>query len=466
MKKIKSFLPSVLALSVFLLGTSGWAQPVFFTALHAFTNNPDGNAPGRIFLGVDNALYGVSYMGGDTNLVPNARGIIFRINRDGTGYKVLRSFSLAETGNLSTLTSGNGLSLMQGSDGTLYGTTKQGTNGNGMIFKCNSDGNNFTVLHNCSDNEAGPLTLIQGRDGALYGTGFSSVFTLDTQGGNYNVLHSFPIPDGAALFGQLIQGNDGTLYGTASAGGTNITHDGTIFKLNTNGDNFFVLHYFALATGANPFGGLIFGSDGALYGTASSGSTNGGGTIFKLNTDGGGYQTLYSFGNGLSDGLAPNCSLVQGLGNVLYGTTRHGLGNDLRGEIFKIGTDGGGYNVLSNFGFPDLTLTGVDSFAGLAAGPLTGDSGVFYGTTTIGGAAAHGTIFSVVVNPPVAITPATQAAGSGTVIYWPAWAFSYTLQSTTDLVSGTWTSVSNAVPVAAVQVTNAAPNTFYRLIYQ
>ena len=80
-----------------------------------------------------------------------------------------------------------------------------------------------------------------------------------------------------------------TLYGTASVGGDLGEFNpvqGTVFSLNTNGGSFKVLHTF---TGGNdggyPVAGLIL-SDNILYGTASEGAnvnyylTNYFGTVF------------------------------------------------------------------------------------------------------------------------------------------------------------------------------------------
>jgi len=77
-----------------------------------------------------------------------------------------------------------------------------------------------------------------------------------------------------------------TLYGTAGGGGTN--GGGTVFAINTNGIGFTTLYSFTTAPsgstnndGAYPYAGLIL-SDNTLYGTASGGGTNGGGTVFSL----------------------------------------------------------------------------------------------------------------------------------------------------------------------------------------
>ena len=68
-------------------------------------------------------------------------------------------------------------------------------------------------------------------------------------------------------------------------------------------------------------------SGNALYGTASSGGTTGSGTIFKLNTDGTLYSTVYNFTATSpftnSDGASPVGGLVLS-GNTLYGTAPNG----------------------------------------------------------------------------------------------------------------------------------------------
>jgi len=59
----------------------------------------------------------------------------------------------------------------------------------------------------------------------------------------------------------------------------------------------------------------------------------------------------------------------------------------------------------------------------------------------------------------------TVSAGNGPVAFWPEDGFSRTLQTTTNLNSGIWMTVSNGVPLIGLQVTNAAsqPQAFFRL---
>ena len=163
-------------------------------------------------------------------------------------------------------------------------------------------------------------------------------------------LKSFGIPAQAAAnpFANVIQGSDGALYGTTGYGSPNAI-EGTVFKMNTNGSGFTVLHSFIFTNspndGAGPGGALVQGRDGALYGTTGSGGTYDAGTVFKLNTDGSGYKVIYNFGQGNTAG--PLAALVQGSDGTLYGTTYGGYG--YKGTVFKLSTNGSGYMVLHTF---------------------------------------------------------------------------------------------------------------------
>ena len=67
------------------------------------------------------------------------------------------------------------------------------------------------------------------------------------------------------------------------------TATGRLFKVNTNGSGFYVLHSFPKAPGsdgAKPYSGLLLNGN-TLYGTTQLGGTNNSGTVFKINTNGG-----------------------------------------------------------------------------------------------------------------------------------------------------------------------------------
>src|SRR2546430_1905547 len=90
---------------------------------------------------------------------------------------------------------------------------------------------------------------------------------------------------------------------------------------------------YATDSGNSPFSSLLEGSDGFLYGTTYGGGASNMGTIFRLNSDGGGYQILYSFRGSPGDGAEPYAALGLGTNGALYGTTEFGGSNNI-GTIF------------------------------------------------------------------------------------------------------------------------------------
>lgn len=134
-----------------------------FTVLHYFTGVEGSNPYASLVEASDGALYGTAVTGGAADL-----GVVFKINKDGTDYASLHNFN------------GVGIfpkgALADGSDGALYGTTEQGgAYGNGIIFVVNKDGTGFRALHDFhyGDPEDGAQPsagVVEGSDGTLYGT--------------------------------------------------------------------------------------------------------------------------------------------------------------------------------------------------------------------------------------------------------------------------------------------------------
>jgi len=280
--------------TVFAVHTDGTG----FTNLYNFTGlPPDGANPQSGLILSGNTLYGTALFGGN----PGA-GSVFAVNIDGTGFQTVYNFSGLDDGDEPTA----GLVL---SGNTLYGTTTyDGSGGNGTVFAVNTDGTGFTVLHSFSME-----TNLSDPNGAQ----------TNTDGGSP--------PGGLVLSGA-------TLYGAASSGG--VTGNGTVFSVNTNGSGFAVLHTFSAVNsngynsdGLSPQTGLIL-SGSTLYGTAAGGGTLENGTVFSLNTDGSDFTTLTSFPNFPDDGDNPRGPVVLS-GTTLYGTTRLG-GENQTGNIFSI----------------------------------------------------------------------------------------------------------------------------------
>jgi uncharacterized repeat protein (TIGR03803 family) len=288
--------------------------------------------------------------------------------------------------------------LVQGDDGSFYGTTFQGpTNHAGTIFKITPQGalTNLCIFDGL--NGAAPRSgLIKGKDGNFYGmtssggarpkgkqdsTGHGTVFRL-TPTGQLTRLHSFAgPPDGYEPVGQLIEANDGNFYGTTRHGGEgqcSYEGCGTVFKMTSAGD-VTILHSFSGQDdgGKFPEGGLIQGRDGNFYGTTREGGkppgrSLGWGTIFKI-TPAGHFTLLHAFPTGEGDGETPGIRLVEGKDGAFYGTTKGGGQWPGFGTIFKITPDGT-ITTLYKFKVAEKTYG--------PTGPLTlSREGTFYGTT-------------------------------------------------------------------------------------
>ena len=83
--------------------------------------------------------------------------------------------------------------------------------------------------------------------------------SVNAQSFQFNTIHSFsPSGSGGAFPGGVIQGSDDALYGVAGGGGC--YGYGRVFRLALDG-SFTTLHNFNLSDGAGPSGGLIQGSE-------------------------------------------------------------------------------------------------------------------------------------------------------------------------------------------------------------
>ncbi|MBD0259718.1 MAG: T9SS type A sorting domain-containing protein, partial [Cytophagales bacterium] len=445
--------------------------------LHHF-GNTNGAHPHGLLQGADGALYGVTI----TDYATSA-GVVFKINADGSGFKVVKQMPAGNADNPSgglfqsaggvlygmssgsfgqgamyrLNTDGSNLRVLhaftynyegtnprggftRGSDGALYGVTRQGgTENRGVFYKINADGTQFSVLGNLPGYWLeNPLSeLVQGTNGVFYGVATDGgnfdrggIFRINANGTGYNVLRQFDRVDGENPLGGLIQGSDGALYGMTQGGGS--TGNGTIYKLNGDGTGFVTLKHFTAGDGRFPENRLMQGKDGTLYGLTTFGGASNNGVIFKVNPNGSGYQVLRSLGG--SDGRNPRGGLVQDANGVLYGTTSGG-GNNNAGTLFKINPSGTGFGVLRHLGGSD----GANPFAGLSLG----SNGTLYGMTANGGTYDGGTLFRI------------NASGTGFTVLRHFNPATYGAHP-----EGTVLVISAAQPVAGTFRVNAGGNAF------
>jgi len=150
------------------------------------------------------------------------------------------------------------------------------------------------------------------------------------------VMHGFSRSTGTYPQATLIEASDGNLYGTGAGGPFSNAHCGTIYRQTFAGE-FTVVHKFIdPAQGCTPKGGVIQGSDGALYGVTTTGGAAGLGTLYRFDADGR-FTVLDDFLG--TNGSDANFNLLQTREGGLYGVTRTGglYGN---GTIFRVGPGG------------------------------------------------------------------------------------------------------------------------------
>jgi uncharacterized repeat protein (TIGR03803 family) len=207
------------------------------------------------------------------------------------------------------------------------------------------------------------------------------LFKINIDGDYTKILDFDGTLHGSYPQGSLILSGD-QLYGMTLDGGS--IGEGCVFKINLNGTGFTSLHDFgALNDGAEPDGSPVLSGD-TLFGMTMWGGLNSLGIIFRVNTDGSGYQDIFDF-SGSADGSNPMGSLIVS-GDMLYGMTKNGGSNDL-GCVFSIHTDGSGFDKLLDF-------KGTDN-GSQPWGSLTLFNSVLYGMTRYGGADDKGCFFSV-----------------------------------------------------------------------
>ena len=384
------------------------------TTLKSFAGvGPSDYAPAEIVAGTDGNLYGVILGGGANGEYVTGSGNpdfgvppkVFEPNTAGTAVKMTPTGEVTVIWNFGNdATDGlNPVSLIEGSDGNLYGTTfgggvngGLGMNPGGTVFQLTPTGVE-TVLASFGTGvgrDLGPNHLVEGVDGSLYGiTGnggvsryvngayvaSGTVFKVTPQGVMTELWNFSADGDGASPT-TLVKGADGNLYGTTQWGGT--IGYGTLFKLTTAGTETVVWSFCEGADGCGP-NALLQGSDGNLYGTTQGGGANHAGTIFQFNPATGVLTRLWDFAPGVDQGVNPS-GLAQGADGNLYGTTdASGLqGSGTGGVLFEL-SQGNKLTTLGIFNGRDVKPYSL----------VQGRDGYLYGVTAAGGTYNKGTLF-------------------------------------------------------------------------
>ncbi|MGA2370467.1 MAG: choice-of-anchor tandem repeat GloVer-containing protein [Candidatus Korobacteraceae bacterium] len=266
-----------------LPGSGQWVESV----LHSF-NGADGAGPvGALIFDHNGNADGVTTSGGLHN-----GGIIYQLNSSSGWEEVVLYHPYGYPGS----------GLVMDHAGNLYGTTFNGGKDlSGSVYKLSPSGSNWI--------ESDLYDFTNGSDG------------------------SFPQAG-------IILDAEGNLYGATSAGGTG--QGGVVFKLTDSNGNWTDSSLYSLAGPHNgrlvagPIGNLVRDTAGNLYGTTLADGAHGYGAVFKLTPSNGSwtYTSLHDFTNG-SDGGYPYSTLVFDLNGNLYGTASSG-GTQGLGVVFEI----------------------------------------------------------------------------------------------------------------------------------
>jgi uncharacterized repeat protein (TIGR03803 family) len=165
--------------TVFRISPSG-----SLTTLWSFTNGLDGaNSYATLVQGGDGNFYGTTSGSGSG---PSGYGTVFRISPTGNLTNLWEFTGCGDGGN-------SYAALVQGSDGNFYGTTSgsgSGPSGYGTVFRISPTGN-LTTLHSFNIGVgANPYApLVQGSDGSFYGTTYQG-----GTNGNYGTVFRLTVP--------------------------------------------------------------------------------------------------------------------------------------------------------------------------------------------------------------------------------------------------------------------------------
>ena len=359
--------------------------------LYSFQGGTDGAFPaGGVVFDKQGNLYGATQQGGGTNCSPMAAcGTVYQLSppaKQGDPWtETLLHVFKGKQYNDGEFPSGG---VIADAFGNIYGTSSYGGTGDcvllgikggcGTVFELSPPQTKgeqwtYTILYSFKGGKDGYLPfgdLVFDSAGNLYGATYfgggkgrscdpyyqycGTVFKLSppkTKGGAWTekVLYSFEglaagaqFGDGANPNGGLVLDSKGAIYGTTYIGGYNCPHNsgqgcGTVFELRprtVKGGAWTenILHRFEISENeANPAAGLTFDGKGYLYGTTA-------GTVFRLAppiTKSGRWKEtiLYTFNQ---DAYDPKGALIFDVSGNLYGTAEYGNNGSRYGSVFRL----------------------------------------------------------------------------------------------------------------------------------
>ena len=346
-----------------VLGSAPSAPGQAFRVIHSFTGSADGSTPNSTMV-MDQAgnLYGTTSYGG-AQPGSAGSGIVFKLVQRNSAW-ILTPLYTFQGGSDGAYP---GASVVIGTSGILYGTTSLG-----------------------------------GNPGCAAGMGCGTVYQLQPQS---RACHSVLCPwtktvlyrftgeqDGAnPAYGQLAFDHSGNIYGTTGGGGNN--GSGVVYQLthSSGGWQESVLHSFdGMGDGLEPQSGVVFDSQGNLYGTTVRGGAPGNGTVYELSpseSECGNLEAIrYRERRQLSlRWRNPRSAWKRVRGDIVR---RPGQ----RRQYVQLATSGGQWNSTIIGSFTPLGGEGLGAFSSLT---MDASAGNLYGTTGTDGAHGFRSVFEL-----------------------------------------------------------------------
>jgi hypothetical protein len=292
---------------------------------------------------------------------PSGQGVLFSINKDGSNPAAFHDF----VGYPLDASYPYYMGVQQLSDGKLYGLGSYGgTNNQGCVWRYDFKSCDHSIVYNEKNNGYdNRMMLNELSDGRIYyattlggGLGAGALYSMKKDGSDVKLLHTF---------------SEGNL----------VTYTTAAQQCPEGGGPTPLIPYSEYRDSHWPYGFVVEGPDGKVYGVAEDGGTHSWGSIFRCSKDGSNYEIIYS-----SDPFYRYNYYKDGQNNFIYGSrngtflhgnlaftstgkivfsSRYGGVNDI-GGVFLMDADGSNFKILKSFDggtgyYPYRGVTVVDS---------------------------------------------------------------------------------------------------------
>lgn len=351
-----------------LYGTTYSGGPTPINTIFSF--NPNNNEFSTLFAFIDTigerttdlifhnngCLYGVTESGGNNN-----RGVLYEFDISNLEYNILYNFNDS--------TGGGPKSIMMASDECLYGTAYFGGDYfEGVLFKFNIGAGLFKKCVDFNDSIGKSLkgSIIEASNGKLYGTTYGGgsqnggvLFEFNRQTESYSVKHNFDYYKGLPKW-NLSELKDGELYGGTNMGG--YYHGGTIFKYDLILDSLIYLTDLRLNIGRYPSGSFIKCSNGRIISTTDRGGAFNCGSLFEFDISDYSLKKIHDF-YGYTEFHNVLGTPVYSADGKIYGLTKFENNSYLEtyGTLYSFNIQTKEHEVLDLFKVPNESLTLFDN---------------------------------------------------------------------------------------------------------